>query len=115
MYLWHFTCAHSVEGIEATGQLEPTRQALPMPPVVWLSSAASPPRAALGLSSHMLACDRMAHRYRVEVVPGVTVPWSTYRATLPPEVVRVLEATHGTRPGLWWVSESPVPGVRQDP
>jgi hypothetical protein len=74
--------------------------------VVWLTTSREAPRDALGLTSSMLDCDRMAYLYRA--FAPAAVPWlgSRLRAEAPPDVVTELEAFG--EPASWWISTEPV-------
>lgn len=107
---FHRTCEHSVAGIEEAGLLRPK----PHPflgniPLVWLTSQRGATRAMLGLTSHTLDCDRMAHLYRVLPEDHERIDWwgdvcrdSRMVPYLPG--IRRLQAARGTRPGLWGVT-----------
>lgn len=112
---YHRTCRHAAEGIDSHGGiLQPTPQPLlGRVPMLWFTTIASASRAALGLSSLTLACDRMERLYRV--IPAdehLLIRWGDlkmapqFEAYLP--AVRRLEAVRGTRPGLWLVALDPV-------
>jgi hypothetical protein len=118
--LWHFTCDHGHLGIGDKGLLLPGRMlanpdtrwpfsAWPSA-LVWATDLAKPNRDALGLTSHMLRCDRTAHRYRID--PTLLLPWIDVRhdvmRKLGMATVEELEATPGSRPMHWWVGFSPV-------
>ena len=111
--LYHFTCAHGDAGIQRDGYIKPmSNREIRIPePVVWLSSSASAQRRALGLTSHTLKCDRMEHLYRVNTADAV--PWSNYRLGLSRFAVMQLEAVTGTRPMLWWLSETPLSDIER--
>jgi hypothetical protein len=116
--LWHYTCHHGRAGLGDTGtllppQLQPAALALLPPPLqvnarlIWLADLHAPRRAALGLTSHVLQCDRAQHRYRV-VEAADAVPWREARESCPPELVELLEAAPGAKPWHWWVATQPV-------
>lgn len=106
MTLWHFTCDDGHKQI--TDTLRPNRG------IVWLTDLNMPIRDALGLTSHMLGCDRAAHRYRV-TDDSACVKWvdSRLRHLIGParEHTLELESAPGARPMHWWVAEVPVPVV----
>lgn len=123
--LWHWTCEHSRDRIGDTGTLLPAATLAPerfrvlegLPWVwqarfVWLTDLPYPDRLALGLTSHMLTCDRMAHRYRV-TDPSQCHRWTKVRRPFAADASRNLEVP-GTLPRHWWVSTEPVP-VEYDP
>jgi hypothetical protein len=108
--LYHFTCDHRAPSILAVGALVPMRHYwLPeMAPVVWLTDDPEPQRDDVGLTSHYLECDRMAHRFRV-IDTSACVPWSTVRGLGPRSSVVILESFG--RPETWWISTASVPVV----
>lgn len=78
MRLYHWTCDHGAQGINRDGVVRPNpHPLLSMEPLVWLTDldAASPWN--LGLTSEILSCNRMAHRFEVEHTATV-MPWSAY-------------------------------------
>lgn len=117
---WHFTCEHGRAALGDAGELvpavllvpDPARLALWWPArLVWLSDLPYPDRQALGLTSHLITCDRTAHRYRVTDAATVQ-PWARARRPFRHEAA-ALEVP-GTRPAHWYVSGEPVP-VEYDP
>lgn len=106
MTLFHYCCAHSHAQI--TDTLRPNRG------LVWLTDLNVPIRDALGLTSHMLGCDRTAHRYRV-TDESVCIRWVDSRLShlIGParEQTLALESMPGVKPMHWWVAEVPVPVV----
>lgn len=113
--LWHFTCAHSVAGIERTGTLRPHRHPMIGQPLVWLTDLAQPFRDALGLTSHTLRCDRTEYRFLATDI-SETVWWPSYSRArgLARQVCTALEAAPGAMPRHWWVSTVLVPARRAD-
>lgn len=117
--LFHFTCDHGHLGIGARGTLLPAHslsdrvdwpEHLWQGRLVWATDLAVPQREALGLTSHLLKCDRTAHRYRLDH-PGLLTPWHEYRRLLlgnglDRALVEELE-DYGARPMHWWVSALP--------
>lgn len=77
-----------------------------MAPVVWLTDQAEPSRLDVGLTSRILQCDRMAHRFRV-LDASTCVPWNQLRHLGRRTLVNELEAFGN--PATWWVSTMPVP------
>lgn len=100
--LWHYTCQHGHDAI--TDTLRPGLDGY-----VWLTDLDAPHRDALGLTSHLLRCDRTQHRYRVTDTTDVT-PYTAIRATLRPERRNGLE-TSGTLLRHWYVSTQRVPVI----
>lgn len=121
--LYHFTCSHFELPIRAIGAVIPHRHPFfpTLGPVAWFTSEERPDRFRVGLTSDTLACDRMAHRFRV-TEPGSCLPWAEVR-----DLMRDVGLTAGTpwQPGFdaetlrsfeygravfsWWVSPVAVP------
>lgn len=126
--LWHYTCAHGREAIGESGVLLPACQLVAddkraelvaswwPSTVVWLTDLRVPLRAALGLTSVALSCDRTAYRYRVLDPAGCVAYTPFYRRSVlrAGHSVVPLENVTGVRPRHWWVSTIPVP-VEFDP
>lgn len=120
--LWHFTCDHGHLGIGEHGLLMPgcmlvdpdTRWPVAAWPsaMVWATDLPRPNRDALGLTSHMLRCDRTAHRYRIDARVLQMTPWVETRRAVIRRLgfltVEELESTPGARPMHWWVGFGPV-------
>lgn len=107
MILFHYTCAHRFPQIRRAGKLIPNPQ--PMlggRALIWLTDLEWPARAALGLTSVTLKCDRTEYRIRLEDPADVT-PWVDVRRHLPFWGVYALEHGDGVLPRHWWVSEVP--------
>jgi len=122
--LWHYTCAHSLDALDHSGTLLPPLWQIDSVPgglpiaayallgLVWATDMDPPDRAALGLTSATLSCDRMRHRY---AVPGEQFThWGRMRHRLPTELVDALELATGAQPAHWWVSDTPVEGAYRD-
>lgn len=121
--LWHYTCHHGALALGDTGTLlcaaQQVDEAPPLPlgadmllQMVWATDMSPPERAALGLTSNTIDCDRMAYRYRV---PSYAFRrWGTVRSSLPTQLVDALELAPGAQPAVWWVSFSPVAGAHRD-
>ena len=114
---WHYTCDHGRAGIGESGEVKPLGQFVPdargrlgefgwLAEMAWFTSQVRPDRRALGLTSTLSTCDRIAHRYRVLGATGL-IWWPTL-AVKPSNAVD-LEKAPGARPVLWWVSFAPVP------
>lgn len=123
MTLWHYTCEHGAQAIGDTGTLWAAAQQLEEAPslpldaavllhMVWATDMDPPERAALGLTSATIECDRMAYRYRVP--SHAFRRWGKVRSSLPAPLVDALELAPGAQPGAWWVSFQPVPGAHRD-
>jgi len=98
--LWHFTCDHGMRGIRRDGLLKPGPDGW-----VWLTDLRKPRRSEIGLTSHLLRCDRMAWRITVADPGADVVPWVSEGA---PGLRSLLEASPVARPDHWWVSSTPV-------
>lgn len=111
MDLWHYTCDHGLQGIEASdwfvipaaAQLGSVRGT--PGEFAWFTDLSRPLRDGLGLTSHILACDRTAHRLRV-VDSGLIVPWTKVRRAW--RWAAELESAPGARPAHWFVSSEAV-------
>lgn len=109
--MYHYCCQHSLAAIAASSWL--LRPQGPIP-VVWMTDLASPDRSALGLTSHLLSCDRTDHR--LTVAPDQPVEfWPEYcrRTGLTRQRRELLEGTPGARPAHWYVSDQPIRVVPQ--
>ena len=113
--LWHYTCDHSREKIGLVGELLPASSLMnlhqydsPLSDFVWLTDLGTPDREALGLTSRILLCDRLAHRYRV-TEGGHAIWWMDLRRVLPWAWVDAVESAPGARPVHWWAAQDPVP------
>lgn len=99
--LFHYTCAHGAAGIVRDGRVVPNRG------LVWATSL-SPGFAVrewLGLTSYMLACDRMAHCFEVD--PGPFRRWTPFDGPAG------ADRTEGAHPEVWWVATSAVRVLRR--
>lgn len=105
MTLYHFTCDHGRRAIGKAGLIRPNRRA--MVPVAWFTDLPDPDALALGLTSIILSCDRLAHRYRVTDARDV-VPWSEF-GNVHPGIRAALESSPGAQPDHWFVASKPVP------
>jgi hypothetical protein len=114
--LYHYCCEHSYQRIGRTGVLLPVHLFVTDKPVpwtgrlVWLTDMATPVRDALGLTSHILSCDRTTHRYRVTDSTSV-LPWVKAARTIPREQREDVEGAPGAMPMHWYVSDVGVPVV----
>lgn len=109
--LYHYTCDHGHKGIGTEGYARPLARLAggELPETarwLWLTDMATPDRDALGLTSQVLACDRLAHRYRV-TRPVDVHPWVKVRRLVSPIVREALESAPGARPKHWYVSRQP--------
>ena len=111
MTLYHYTCAHGRKAIGRRGMLRPNAHpVLAGRRLLWLTDQDNPQRDALGLTSHILSCDRLAYRYRVEVTARDVVPWDVWKQSLSHTYISALEAVPGAEPSLWFVSETSLLG-----
>lgn len=94
MNLYHYTCDHGHQGIRPTGIVLTGAYGY-----AWFTDLPFPRKAALGLTSHVIACDRTAHRYRA-IKPELLTPWAEIND---PTLKAVLEGP-GTQPEHWFVS-----------
>lgn len=107
--LYHYTCSHVRERLGKKGTLRPHPQPwLGGVRLIWLTDMATPDRAALGLTSVLLSCDRTQVRYQVTGSSGAVVPWGEWarQHQVPVDQQMTLEA--GRQPARWWVAEGPV-------
>ena len=107
--LYHFTCSHGHEMICRSGRRIIPQVSNPYvgAALSWFTTESTPARCSVGLTLTMLQCDRMAHRYIITDLHGVT-PWLTsiWRMATLPHNRDVLEL-HAS-PGTWWVSDRPI-------
>lgn len=111
MTLWHYTCDHGhalIGGRVIPGVWQTDRVAGGPGEYAWFTDLAYPHRGALGLTSHILACDRTAHRYRATLAASI-VPWVTVRRDW--AWAEELESAPGAMPKHWYVSPAAVPVV----
>lgn len=113
MRLWHFTCTHGFAGLGEHGTLRPNPHVLipDLGPIIWLTDDPDPERDAVGLTSSMLACDRLQFRYRI-LGASRCVPWASARQLVPPAVLRDLESFG--KPETWWIARNPLQAVLDD-
>jgi hypothetical protein len=106
--LFHYTCHHYIKIIGRHGTLMPRDQpVLGGHKLVWMTDLAIPDRNGLGLTSHLLGCDRMAFRYVVTDASCV-IPWKEARFSFGP-LAMFLEMSDGAMPEHWFVSHTSVP------
>lgn len=106
MVLWHYTCDHGHEKIQAQANL--ILRPSPVTGMLWLTDLNPAPRAALGLTMNLITCDRMKHRYLVTDTDGI-LPWVQLRRAVHPRLAAALEEADGVMPMHWWVSFQPLP------
>ena len=118
--LYHYTCDHGRDGIDACGYVKPgcylsdQPSKMPWPSrFAWFTDLSVPIKGALGLTSNFTTCDRTAHRYRVLAADDIE-QWTDRRRALAPEQRDWLELAPGARPRHWYVTTSRV-AVEYDP
>lgn len=110
MSLYHYTCAHVRARLGRRAMITPQVQpSLGNVRLIWLTDQGTPDRAALGLTSTILTCDRLAFRYRVEAAGAV--PWNDWKTRLPFTMIARLESVAGTDPAIWYVLTSSALGL----
>lgn len=106
--IWHYTCDHSADGIRRGGTVDPHPQpALGGVPLSWWTDLERGHRFEVGLTSLILSCDRMAHRFEVKD-PSQLTWW--------PKAARALKVARDVRddledgrlPAHWWVAFEPI-------
>lgn len=103
--LYHYTCDHGRAALGDRGTVLPGAARVEGGgPFAWFTDLAHPNRGALGLTSHLLECDRLAHRYRFIDSPEVLAHWLDMRRILPGPFVLGLEQGPAVRPRHWWVA-----------
>ena len=110
--LYHYTChEHGEPGITQDQKLLPHHQFLLGRHLVWLTDMDVPHAWALGLTNHLLCCDRTQVRVTVHPLSGKDAsgihPWWYYRRTIPPVLRETVEQTG--MPMHWWVTEQALP------
>ena len=104
--LYHWTCYHHAPTVRVW------RTVTPHMGLSWwtdLGDRSKRTRAATGLTSRTLDCDRMEYRCTA-TRPDLLTPWLVWRVDhqVAPGHVELLEAAPGARPDHWWVSPDPV-------
>lgn len=112
---YHRTCDDRYVLIEEDGW---TLRPYPQPvlrgmSLIWFSSSPASSRAALGLSSATLSCDRMAHLLRVVPEDEGKIAWwgDVMRADVMVPYLpgaRRLMAARGSLPGTWGLASEPI-------
>lgn len=109
--LYHFTCDHGHEQIDRNivpAAVLTSRASGGPGDLAWFTDLTVPQRDALGLTSHILSCDRTVHRYRATDATDL-VPWIGVRRFYP--WAEELESAPGARPRHWYVADVPIPVV----
>lgn len=109
--LWHYTCAHAIGAILADGMVIPRPQpVLGGRSVSWWTDIDWPTSPeSLGLTSHILSCNRMECRVQAGDITGI-VPWTRWVRQAAGVHRRLLEVP-GTLPAHWFVTGDAVPIV----
>jgi len=106
MTAWfHRACSHSAADIEADGLvIRPHYQQMLGTRLSWFTFDRGASAQALGLASHrIISCDRMERLFEVvEEDRHLIVPWASVSRQF--QMGTYLEATKGTRPGVWGVA-----------
>jgi len=99
--LWHYTCWHSRRQIGRSGVLHPGLDGL-----LWATDLPVPDRAGLGLTSHLLGCDRAEYRYRIDTPDRFARVDVFYLTASPYHRVwlEILANAPDARPQHWWVT-----------
>lgn len=103
--LYHWTCAHSAVQIRNSRTVQTHYR------WSWWTDIATPGqrmRAATGLTSNLLGCDRTEYRCTA-ADPRLLQPWTEHREQVDLDLVLSLEGVPGARPDRWWVALTPVP------
>jgi len=106
--LWHYTCDHGAELIRRDGLVKAHPQpVLDQVTLSWWTDLGPEHRYEVGLTSDLLTCDRMAHRFQAKD-PSTLERWTRAARNwrIPPVVRDELE--DGRLPAHWWVAFDPV-------
>jgi hypothetical protein len=106
--IWHYTCDHGAPGIRRDGRVKPNAHLLLAGLALsWWTDLGREHRHEVGLTSDVLRCDRMAHRFQVKD-PAALEWWprAARRLCVPRAVRDDLEVTR--LPAHWWVAFEPV-------
>lgn len=103
--LYHWTCEHSATQIRNSMTVQTHFR--------WswwtdIAESGKRMRAATGLTSNLLGCDRTEYRCTA-ADPSQLIPWPECREQVDLDLVLSLEGTPGARPERWWVALGPVP------
>lgn len=113
MTYFHYTCRdHGLPGIRANEELypHPLLRDPALPALVWLTDLPHPNREGLGLTSHVLACDRTEVRITVPDHSSIQ-PWWKWRRAHPElgDLSWALQSAPGARPAHWFVAPVALP------
>jgi hypothetical protein len=106
--LYHYTCDHGYDQISRSDWwLE--ANPLAVFPLIWLTDLDQPDRDALGLTSHILDCDRTEHRLTVQN-DGHVYHWTQWcrLKAIPRHQRDAIELADGAQPMRWWVTPDPI-------
>lgn len=106
MSLYHFTCEHSYRSILAEQVVRPSGVKTLAGRFAWFTDLPACEPDILGLTSRILTCNRMEHRFTVD--PEHIRPWMSERLDLPWHLVQMLEDVPGVMPRHWYVATEPV-------
>jgi hypothetical protein len=118
--LYHYTCDHRAPLVRADGLVVPAHHLrrddgrpnpvalIPWCAFAWFTDLEVPIRAALGLTSDLVACDRTEYRFRA-IEGARLVHWTDIRRRY--GWAEILETAPGARPAHWYVSADPVPVI----
>jgi hypothetical protein len=97
--LYHYTCMHSAYSIKADRfVLRPGVTGF-----LWLTDLDAPDRRGLGLTSHILECDRTEFRFAVPE-PVEVERWVDVRKSMPRYLVQELEADPRSMLMHWYLT-----------
>lgn len=103
--LYHYTCNHG--SLLITDEIRPNAHPWLPRPVIWLTDRETPDVDALGLTSHILDCNRTEYRYEIPWDPSM-IWWPTYAKYALTPTIRMRFESPGTDPASWWVTEHPI-------
>lgn len=111
--LYHYCCSCSARHITARGFLMPHGADFFGIDLVWLTDQSVPDREGLGLTSHILKCDRLEHQYIADLEPRQVQKWldSEIRRELSRDLT-FHEFEDNRDPSTWWIATAPVFVVR---
>lgn len=107
MTLYHYTCRHFAPAIVVGGLVLPS----PLTKMSWFTDLDVPIPEVLGLTMHLLECDRTEFRFRLlppHEENGEVVPYHKIRHFLDPITREGLETAKGALLMHWWTTELPV-------
>ena len=105
--LYHFTCAdHGEPGIRRERRVRPNWHPFFAGRIAWFTDDPAPEPEAVGLTSEIQPCDRMAFRVTIPDNPAI-IPWTDIRSRMPIGPRNDLEMFG--EPDRWFVAAVPVP------